>query len=66
MSEALLPPYLHNTEPLEPEDLPLQTALLTMEMASFRRKLAALSQGLGDLAQLINPDLFSPGSDDGA
>ena len=37
-----LPPFLLNTEPMEPDELPLQVALLTMEIASLRTKLAAL------------------------
>jgi len=37
-----LPSYLQLTEPLEPEDIPLQVALLTMELASLRRMLAQL------------------------
>ena len=35
-----LPPYLLRTEPMEVEDLPLQVALLTMEVAELRRMMA--------------------------
>lgn len=58
MSEDLLPPFLHNIDPLEPEDIALQVALLTMEMASFRAKLAALSRLLTEAGQVVSPDLL--------
>lgn len=54
----LLPPYLNNTEPLEPEDQGLQLALVTMEVASIRHKMAALSRAFAEMAKLVNPDLF--------
>lgn len=60
-----LPPYLHNTEPLEAEDIPLQLCLVTMEVASLRAKLEALSRGLAELSQMVKPDLFSPEPGDG-
>jgi hypothetical protein len=34
-----LPSYLRETEPLELEDVPLQVALLTMEVAALRQKM---------------------------
>lgn len=37
-----LPPYLRETEPMEPEFLPLQVALLTMEVVALRARLTAL------------------------
>ena len=37
-----LPPYLHCTDPMEIEDLPLQVALLTMEVAAIRSRLEEL------------------------
>ena len=37
------PPFLLNSDPMEPEDLPLQVALLTMEVASLRGSLAMLA-----------------------
>jgi hypothetical protein len=37
---ASLPSYLRETEPLEIEDVPLQLALLTMEVAALREKMA--------------------------
>ena len=55
-----LPPYLNNTDPLEPEDIPLQLALITMEMASYRQKLTAMAAMFAELAKLVNPDLFLP------
>lgn len=45
-----LPSYLYNTEPLEPEDLPLQVALLTMELANMRTAQAQISRQLRTLA----------------
>ena len=44
-----IPPYLCNTEPLEPEAIPLQLALLTMEVRSQREALQRLASVL-DLA----------------
>jgi len=41
-----LPPYLLNTDPLQPEDMPLQLALLTMEVRSQREALQRLSSVL--------------------
>lgn len=38
-----LPPYLRATEPMEPEDIPLQLALLTMEVANQRKALDRLA-----------------------
>jgi hypothetical protein len=38
-----LPPFLRITEPLTPEELPLQVALLTMELARMRLELSRLS-----------------------
>lgn len=38
-----LPPFLLNWEPLELDQLPLQVALLTMELAAVRQRLDALA-----------------------
>jgi predicted RNA methylase len=46
MDESELPPFLRNSDPLEPEDIPLQVALLTMELARMRADLAALRAAL--------------------
>ena len=54
----LLPPFLNNIEPLEMEDIPLQLALITMEVASQREKLMALSRMFEEMARLVKPDLF--------
>lgn len=54
----LLPPYLNNTEPLEPDDQALQLALITMEVASQREKLMALSRMFEEMARLVKPDSF--------
>ena len=64
-SADLLPPYLNNTEPLEPEDQGLQLALVTMEIASIRHKMAALSRAFTEMAKLVNPDLFMGSFGDG-
>lgn len=61
----LLPPFLNNTEPLEPEDLALQLALITMEVASMRHKMAVMAQIFNELAKVVNPDLFALGQTDG-
>jgi hypothetical protein len=37
-----LPPYLHNIDPMELEDIPLQVALLTMELNQHRAVIAAM------------------------
>jgi hypothetical protein len=38
-----LPPFLRITESLTPEELPLQVALLTMELARMRLELSRLN-----------------------
>jgi hypothetical protein len=52
-----LPPHLLNWEPMEPEHLSLQVALLTMELAALRPRLAALEmateQGLTGLRESL-------------
>lgn len=55
------PPYLLNTEPMEPEDMPLQLALLTMEVRAQRQALQRLSAVL-DMAGRMTA---LPGLDDG-
>ena len=54
-----LPPYLRRTEPMEPDDLPLQVALLTMEVATQRKSLALLATTLETLAGAIRPPEIS-------
>ena len=54
-----LPPYLRRTEPMEAEDIPLQLALLTMEVATQRQALALLATTLETLAAAIRPPEFS-------
>lgn len=49
--DETLPPFLRITEPLEPEDIPLQVALLTMEIAALRQVLMALQTRLDDHAR---------------
>jgi hypothetical protein len=50
-----LPPYLLRTEPMELEDIPLQVALLTMEIANMRRSLEALTRLMENAAREIRP-----------
>lgn len=50
-----LPPYLKTTEPLEPEDIPLQLALLTMEVANQRMTLQRIADLLSYAASTIRP-----------
>ena len=56
-----LPSYLNNTDPLEPEDIPLQLALVTMELAAMRTAQARLARALRDLADAIEPRGWSYG-----
>lgn len=39
-----LPPYLNISEPMELEDIPLQVALLTMEVAQLRLTMETLAR----------------------
>lgn len=50
-SQSELPTFLRNWDPLEPEDLPLQVALLTMELATTRQAVRALQ---ADLAMVLD------------
>ena len=56
------PPYLSNTEPMELDDVPLQLALLTMEVRAQRQALQRLSAALGMAGRMT----ALPGLDDGA
>jgi hypothetical protein len=49
-----LPGFLSLTEPLELQDLPLQVALLTMEVAQLRRQLILFAQAA---AMLTPPEM---------
>jgi hypothetical protein len=40
--DETLPPFLRETDPMDIESLPLQVALLTMEMAALRGRLERL------------------------
>lgn len=51
-----LPSFLAEWEPMEIEDLPLQVALLTMEMAAQSRRLRTLETALGALAASLVAD----------
>ena len=53
-----LPPYLRRTEPMEPEDLPLQLALLTMEVAAMYKVLGRLADLLETMATAVRPPVF--------
>ena len=48
-----LPPHLLHWDALEPEDVPLQVALLTMELATLRPRLGAIERDLEGLVNLI-------------
>ena len=50
-----LPPHLQITEALPPEQVPLQVALLTMEIADLRMRLAALARLLIAAAGTVQP-----------
>jgi hypothetical protein len=58
-SSPSLPAYLCNTEPMEPEAIPLQLALITMEVAEQRKSLAALADMLRLMASLIEPSTIA-------
>ena len=45
-SPSELPTFLRNWDPMEVEDLPLQVALLTMELATVRQALKAAQQDI--------------------
>ena len=53
-----LPPYLLNTEPMEAADIPLQLALLTMEVRAHREALDRLSAVLNYAASMTKPADF--------
>ena len=52
-SRSALPPFLQQTEPMEPDALPLQVALLTMELAEVRIRLAELGRLLGSTVAVL-------------
>jgi hypothetical protein len=57
---SALPPFLRLTEPLEPEQIPLQVALLTMELAQMRTAMQRLAEALDAItaaARAAAPDL---------
>ena len=45
-----LPPHLRNWDVMEPEELPLQVSLLTMELASIRMELRGIAMTLEAMA----------------
>lgn len=53
--DPILPAFLQHSEPLEPEQIPLQVALLTMELAEHRRTLLRLSMALAQAAEAAEP-----------
>jgi hypothetical protein len=62
MDEENLPPFLLITECLETEQIPLQVALLTMELATLRLRLSALERH----CDLAGPEPFTfPGGGGG-
>jgi hypothetical protein len=48
-----LPTFLRNWDPMEPEHLPLQVALLTMELATIRQAVNALQSDLSAVLDRI-------------
>jgi hypothetical protein len=52
--EATLPPFLRDC-PTEPEDIPLQVQLLTMEVAQVRLTLTKLETLLREAALMLAP-----------
>jgi len=50
-----LPPYLRLEQTLEPEDIPLQVLLLTMELAEHRKVLLRLTRALEAAAEAAAP-----------
>lgn len=53
-TEEELPPFLREC-PTEPEQMPLQVSLLTMEVAALRLILMRLARRLGETAAAIEP-----------
>lgn len=47
-----LPPFLLETEPMEPEHMPLQLALITMEVARIHLLIAELNRGMEERCSL--------------
>ena len=54
-SSPPLPPFLRETEPMELEAIPLQVALLTMEVQAQRIALSRMATILEEAARLIHP-----------
>ena len=52
----ILPSFLSETMPLEMEHIPLQLALLTMEVAQLRQIVARLAARLGEPGPAAVPD----------
>jgi len=50
-----LPPYLRIAEVLEPEQVPLQVQLLTLEMASLHTRLTMVARTLVLLGETLAP-----------
>ena len=48
-----LPPYLARTDVMEPDDLPLQVSLLTMEVATLRQLLQRMATILETAAVMM-------------
>jgi hypothetical protein len=57
------PPYLNNTEPMEIEDVPLQVALLTGELAELRSRIVSLDHHLEMLSNQLNEMLTADAND---
>jgi len=57
-TDPTLPPFLREWTPLEIDQLPLQVALLTMELAAIRQRLDRLATVLIALADSLKPPVF--------
>ena len=51
--EATLPAFLRPDQPPDPEMVPLQVFLLTLELAEMRQRLTTLARAFGSLATLL-------------
>jgi hypothetical protein len=54
-----LPAFLQLDQPPDPEMVPLQVFLLTLELAEMRQRLTTLGRAFGSLGTLLEP----PGND---
>lgn len=53
--EATLPGFLRPDQPPDPDMVPLQVYLLTLELAEMRQRLTTLGRAFGSLGTLLVP-----------